>query len=186
MPILLPTFNKCIELGHHPKAFRTGCTVAIRKPNKLSYTVAAGYKPLALLSSMGKLLEAVIAAEVSKATEQHHLLLDTQMGARPGKSTYTALTLATELIHQGWKLDKSMIVSMLNLAGAFDKVVHERVIHGLQKRQIPVQIVPYISSFLSQRTTTIKYGEHISEEIQVTSRLIERPQMQGRENGQGK
>ncbi len=80
-PALVPTFNMCAKLGYHPKPFREGYTVTIRKPEKPSYTVAAGYRPIALLNTMGKLLEAVIAAEIGKITEEHHLLPETQMGA---------------------------------------------------------------------------------------------------------
>ena len=170
-PVLVPTFNMCAKLGYHPKPFREGCTIAIRKPDKPSYTVAAGYRPIALLNTMGKLLEAVIATEISKITEKHHLLPDTQMGARPNKSTLTALTLATEIIHGTWKKNANLVATMLNLdlAGAFDKVVHERVLHSLRARRVPEWIVRYIKSFLSERTTTIKFGEHISEPIAVKS-----------------
>ena len=120
---------------------------------------------------MGKLLEAVIATEISKITEEHQLLPDTQMGARPGKSTLTTLTLATEIIHGTWQRDPHLVASMLNLdlAGAFDKVVHKRVLHCLRARRIPEWIVQYIASFLSERTTTIKFGEHTSKPIAVTS-----------------
>jgi len=171
LPVLVPTFNMCAKLGYHPKPFREGCTIAIRKPGKPSYTVAAGYRPIMLLNTMGKLLEAVIATEISRITEEYQLLPETQMGARPGKSTLTALTLATELIHSTWQLDPFLVISMLNLdlAGAFDKVVHDRVLHCLRARRVPEWIVLYITSFLSERTTTIKYGEYTSEHIAVKS-----------------
>src|SRR6266480_335715 len=154
-PVLVPTFNMCAKLGYHPKPFREGCTIAIRKPGKPSYTVAAGYRPIALLNTMGKLLEAVIATEISKITEKHHLLPDTQMGARPSKSTLTALTLATEIVHGTWKKNANLVVTMLNLdlAGAFDKVVHERVLHSLRARKVPEWIVRYIKSFLTEGHT---------------------------------
>jgi len=78
----------------------------------------------------------------------------------------------TEIIHGTWKRDPHhLIASILNLdlVGSFDKVVHERVLHCLRARRVPEWIVRYIASFLSERTTTIKFGENVSAPIAVMS-----------------
>lgn len=57
----------------------------------------------------------------------------------------------------------------LDVAGAFDNVVHERLLHNLRKRRIDEQIVRWIASFLTNRTTILKTGEFTSELMQITS-----------------
>ena len=67
MPWLHAIFNACIRLGYHPEAFRASHTIVLRKPGKKHYTVAAAYRPVALLNTLGKILEGVIAETISKA-----------------------------------------------------------------------------------------------------------------------
>jgi hypothetical protein len=55
-----------------------------------------------------------------------------------------------------WQTGKG-VASLLSLdmTGAFDRVVPSRLLHNLRKRQVPEWIVSYISSFISQRSTSL-------------------------------
>ncbi|KAG2000769.1 hypothetical protein GB937_010855, partial [Aspergillus fischeri] len=57
-PYLTHLFNACLSLGYCPKHFRESTTVVIRKPGKPDYTTPKAYRPIALLSTIGKALEA--------------------------------------------------------------------------------------------------------------------------------
>lgn len=164
-------FNECVELGYHPKHFREATTIALKKPGKADYTEAGNYRPIALLNTLGKILEAVIAAKITNAAEEHDLLPPTQMGARKDRSTGTALQLLTEQVTTIWKQDPKRVVSVLGLdiSGAFDHVNHARLLHNLRKRRIPIFIVDWISSFLTDRTTDLKLGNYISERMEVNT-----------------
>ena len=61
------------------------------------------------------------------------------MGARWGKSTKTALELLTKQVHTVWKQsnDKVAILLSMDIAGAFDTVSYQKLIHNLQRRKIP-------------------------------------------------
>lgn len=48
---------------------------------------------------MGKLLEKLVANQISRAAEDFNLLPDEEMGARPNRSTISAVELLTEQIH---------------------------------------------------------------------------------------
>ncbi len=54
------------------------------------------WSPIALLNTVGKLIEAAAAKRLRDAAEAHARLPDFQMKARPGRSTETALELLTE------------------------------------------------------------------------------------------
>ena len=60
-PFLKHLFSACISLGHEPSQFKAARTVILRKPDKRTYTIPNSWRPIALLSSFGKLLEAIIA-----------------------------------------------------------------------------------------------------------------------------
>jgi hypothetical protein len=133
----------CLTLGYHPTHFREAITVLLRKPGKPNYSDPAAYRPVALLNTLGKILEAVIVQRLSELAEAHQLLPDTQFGARPNRSAETALLNLSEEAHAAWRRNKREVVTILSLdvSKAFDRVSHPRLLHKLRKRRIPEQLV---------------------------------------------
>jgi hypothetical protein len=95
-------FTASIDLGHHPKQWRGAKIVVLRKPGKPDYSVPGAYRPISLLNTLGKLLEAVIARRLSYLVEKHGLLPDTQFGGRPGRTTEQALLVLSNAVDQAW------------------------------------------------------------------------------------
>ncbi|OGE47121.1 hypothetical protein PENARI_c062G05676 [Penicillium arizonense] len=67
--IITNIFNTSMTLGYHPKQWRNAKIVVLRKPGKLDYSVPGAYRPISLLNTLGKLLEAVAARRLSYLTE---------------------------------------------------------------------------------------------------------------------
>ena len=168
---LADLFQECLERSYHPAPFRHSNTVVLRKPQKPSYNVPKAYRPIALLNTLGKTLEKIVAKRISIVAEEHRLLPDTQMGARPGRSTTTALELLTEQIRTVWAKDDKLVATLLSLdiSGAFDNVSHERLIHNLRNAGIPGWTAQYIRSFLSDRTTFLTLGTYQDKTRQVST-----------------
>jgi retron-type reverse transcriptase len=103
-----------------------------------------------------------VARCASALAEEHDLLPTTQMGARPGRSTVTALEMLTEQTQTVWANDASLVASMLSLeiSGAFDNVSHEQLIHNIRDARLPQWVAEYIRSFLTNRTTTLMLGTY--------------------------
>jgi hypothetical protein len=72
--------------------------VVLRKPQKLDYTKLGAYRPIALLNTVGKVLKALVAKRLSREAEQRNLLPPSQMGARLGRLTTSALELIIEQV----------------------------------------------------------------------------------------
>lgn len=89
-----------MELGHHPRQWRSAKIVVLRKPGKPDYSVPSAYRPISLLNTLGKLLEAVMARRLSYLAEEHSLLPNSQFGGRPGKTTEQALLVLSSAIDQ--------------------------------------------------------------------------------------
>ena len=49
---------------------------------------------------------------------------------------------------------------LFDVSEAYDKVSHPRLLHNLRKRSIDSNIVKWVGSFLSNRTTVLKTSEH--------------------------
>ena len=72
--VLAKLFSSCIAIGYHPKPFKDSITVVLRKPQKPSYTTAKAYRPIALLDTIGKLLERIVAGRLSRIAEETSML----------------------------------------------------------------------------------------------------------------
>ena len=163
VPHLINIFNQCLALAYCPKHFRASSTIALRKPGKDDYTVPRAYRPIALLNTIGKIMDAIIARRLSYVAETYHTLPSTHFGGRKQKSTEHALHNIIETIYDAWNNGTSNIASLLllDVSGAFDNVCHARLLHDLRKRRVDETVVRWIASFLDERTTTIVLdGQH--------------------------
>ena len=132
---LVNLFNACLRCHYCPNHFRQSTTVVIRKPGKPDYTDPKAYRPIALLSTIGKALESVIARRLSYLVEHYNLLPKNHIGGRRGRSCELAIHLLLEETHNAWR-DGSRVASglALDVSSAFDNVNHTRLIHDLRKR----------------------------------------------------
>ena len=153
--------NACWALGHFPARFKEARTVVLRKPGKPSYSDPGAWRPIALLNTIGKLIESLMARRLSQVAEEHKLLPDTQMGARPGRSTETALELLTAQVRTIWGSGK-FVASLLSLdiSGAFDTVNMIRLLDILRKKGLPGWVVRWIRAFMTDRKTTLVIQGH--------------------------
>jgi hypothetical protein len=158
--LLTRIFQACLDQGVHPTQWKEATTIILRKQGKSDYTDPSAYRPIALLNTLGKALESIVARRLRFLSEKHALLPDTQMGARGQRSTDTALDLLTEQVYTIWAGNKPRVASMLSLdvAGAFDNVSHTRLAHNLRKRRIPETLVRWVEDFLRERSTEIRLG----------------------------
>ena len=100
LPQLLPLYNQCLKSGIHLEAFKRSTTVVLRKPNKGYYRLAKAYRPVALLNTLGKAMESVMARRISWMAETYQLLLRTLLGGRKGVSTEHAVHTLMEVIQK--------------------------------------------------------------------------------------
>lgn len=68
-------------MGYYPSHFKTSVTVVLRKPaGERDYTQAKSYRPIAILNTIGKIFETIMAQRLSYMTEVHQLLPTTHFG----------------------------------------------------------------------------------------------------------
>lgn len=62
---LVCIYNACLDEGYCPEHFREAKTIALRKPGKHNYTKPKSYRPIALLNTLGKVMERIITERLS-------------------------------------------------------------------------------------------------------------------------
>nr|OQO21204.1 hypothetical protein B0A51_14689 [Rachicladosporium sp. CCFEE 5018] len=97
---VLYLFQTSIETGQLPEQWRTAKIIPLKKPGKADYTAAKAWRPISLLCTLGKILEATIAERLSYAAETYWLLPTNHFGARKKRLAEQALILLQEHIYQ--------------------------------------------------------------------------------------
>jgi hypothetical protein len=113
-PVLVGLFNGCLAQGYCPQNFWESKTIALRKPGKDDYSVPKAWRPITLLNTLGKLLEAIIAARLSQAAEAYNLLPASHFGGRKGQSTETAIHALLEVIYSTWEQGKTASMLLMD------------------------------------------------------------------------
>ena len=165
---VLLLFQTSLDEGEIPEQWRNAKIIPLKKPNKGNYTAAKAWRPISLLSTLGKALEAVIAERISYAVEQYGLLPINHFGARKQRSTEQALVLLQEHIYNAWRSRKVLSLVSFDVKGAYNGVYKERLLQRLTARGIPASLVRWIDAFCSKRTATILVNGHTSEKQQLS------------------
>jgi ribonuclease HI len=162
-------YRAIIDLGLYYDPWREFTTVVLRKPNKPNYEIPKAYRPIALISTMAKVLTSIVAANLSKIVEQHHLLPKTHFGGRPGRSTVDAIQYLVHKISSAWRENKVASVLFLDVEGAFPNAVTTKLVHNLKKRSIPTSIVKFVEQLLTNRRTILRFDDYTSESINISN-----------------
>ena len=159
--------STCWKLEYFPERFKSAKTVCLRKSGKGTYNQAKAWRPIALLNTTGKLMEAIAAARLSKIAEEAGLLPDIQMGFRKGRSTEAALFLLASQVEKVWK--EGMVASLLSLdiSEVYDRVLPKILQQILKRKEIPAWLASWIYSFCDKRSTTLVFDDSESCSIPI-------------------
>lgn len=135
----------------------------MRKPGKKDYSDVKSYCPIALLNTIGKILESVLATCISYLMELHHSLPFTHTGGRKSSSAEHAIHHLIKNAYTAWTKRNVSLALFLNVTSAFNNVSHKKLLHNLCKRGIHKSVVKWIKLFLTHRSTTLKTSKYTTE-----------------------
>ncbi|PNH26387.1 hypothetical protein VD0002_g9480 [Verticillium dahliae] len=160
---VLTLFQTSLRDGVVPHQWRTAKIIPLKKPEKGDYAVAGAWRPISLLSTLGKILEAVVAERISYVVEAYGLLPANHFGARKRRSAEQALLLLQEQIYKAWRARKVLSLISFDVKGAYNGVCKERLLERMKARGISDQVVRWVDAFCSARTATVVVNGHTSE-----------------------
>ena len=121
------------------------------------------YRPISLLSCLGKLIERVIKNRLNKFLEDSKILVKQQSGFRNNKGTADNLLFFTQKISETLNKGKKACGIFFDISKAFDKVWHKGLIYKLIKMRVPSYILKYLIDFLKDRKFRVSIGDTLSE-----------------------
>ena len=163
---LAKVFQIFLAHSHFPEFWKNAIVIMIAKPNK-DHSQTQNYRPISLLSHIGKLYERIINTFLTKISENLHIIPAYQFGFRHSYDTQLQLLRIIDDITIAFNERQYTIATFLDVQGAFDKVWHDGLIFKLISVNIPHQLVLLIRNFLQNRTFQVKEGKSLSlkEEI---------------------
>lgn len=154
--------NSCLSLGLFPAAWKVACTAILRKPQKPDYSDPTAYRPIALLSCLGKVIEAVLANRFKAKAEANLILPSGHYGGRPQRSTEDALLHLTTWTRNQWSRGKYVGALFVDVKAVFPTVNPLRLVDPLRRQGFRMSLINLVSSYLEARLTTIAFGDYES------------------------
>jgi len=167
--ILAVLATGCLRLGWFPPQFKEARTVVLQKPGKppAAYQTPGGYRPIVLLPTIGKVIEAIVAARVTEAAEANGLLPGEQIGNRANMSTELAVRLVVAQVQEAWRQRATASLLHLDISGAFDTVNHTRLLATLRDLGYPRWLVLWVRAWLANRSAILWFDGRATEPIPV-------------------
>lgn len=161
MEVFMAIANKCLAIPHFPRQWKVAHVVILRKPGKSDYTHPKSYRPIGLLSVLGKTVEKLLVGRL-----QWHLLptlSPKQYGFMPQRGTEDALYDLVRHVRQELNSKKSVIIVSLDIEGAFDNAWWPALKNQLLTRKCPKNLYHAVCSYLSDRKITVHYAGSSSD-----------------------
>lgn len=100
IPLITAIFDSCLRISYNPNHFQTSTTVTLRKAGPRDYRLPKLYRPVALLNTLGKILESIVATRMARLVEEYQLLPNTHLGGRKGISADHTIQLILDRVHR--------------------------------------------------------------------------------------
>lgn len=148
--ILLSSYNKILLGNRIPDSWRKHKIISFLKPNRDAAAVE-NYRPIALTSCGGKILETMIKNRLDWYTERNSFFNNKQWGFRKGKSIHNNIAYLTTFIFKAFLLSESAVAVFLDIKSAYDNVNIYTLYKKLENIKVPVEINNLIHQFLRTR-----------------------------------
>ncbi|KAI0998159.1 hypothetical protein K3495_g10032 [Podosphaera aphanis] len=122
------------------------------------------WRPIALLSCLGKGLERPPAKRMAHLAMTYDVVGSQQFGALPKRSATDLVSCVVHDIGEARAVGWAEIFVTLDVQGAFDAVLHNRLIRRMREQGWPDQILRWTSSFLANRRVRVRYTGGVTME----------------------
>ena len=143
--------NQCLQENIFPKAWKSAKLRMLLKPAK-DPTQASSYRPISLLSCLGKLLEKHVNNHLLKELTEKNYFKAVQAGYSKGRSPQEHTFRLSQDVMNGFKKQQCTAGIFLDVKAAFDCVWRNGLKYKIKKIGLSKQVENLLLSFLDDRT----------------------------------
>ncbi|ETO08756.1 hypothetical protein RFI_28632 [Reticulomyxa filosa] len=149
---LVILFGWSYRIGYFPKEWKKSNIVAIPKPDR-DPSICKNYRPISLLSCVGKLMERIITMRLMKYLNENQMLQQNQAGFQSWHNTSELLLRLSESIHASFDKNGVTYAAMLDISAAYDSVWRDGLRYKMRNEfNLRGRLYWWIDSFLSDRS----------------------------------
>lgn len=152
---LIELFRFSYATGYIPARWLKIRTIFIPKPDR-SHTKAKDFRPIALMSTMIKLMEHVTCLDINDLIFN---LEYEQYAYRKKRSTIQALNDLLTGIEEDIDTNEVTWAAFMDVEGAFDRVSHDIIFKKLREGNVNEKTVKWIETMLKFRTVILKVND---------------------------
>ncbi len=149
-PILQKLFNNCLKACRFPDSWKLANVIPIHKKGATEET--ANYRPISLLSCVGKVFERCVCKKILNFFHEHEIITRAQAAYIGGGSS--TITQLLEIYHDILKkLDEGSEIhfAFLDASKAFDRVWHKGLLYKLKQSGITGNLYKWFEDYLQRR-----------------------------------
>jgi len=161
--ILAELCNASLNSGYISHKWKTAYTMYIPKPNK-HRLLSENYRPITLTNTISKICETILAKRLNTFLEDSNIICNSQAGFRAKAST---IDQACRIVQMALNKGLKAAVIFMDLSSAFDTVWQDGLIYKLYAMNLPTTTIRCLIKFLKERTTKVKIGEDLSDNITI-------------------
>ena len=148
LPIYCKLFNLIYKSGHMPTIWSIGIIQPIYK-NKGDNKVPGNYRPISILSCLGKLFTSILNVRITKYVEYNDILGEEQLGFRQGYSTIDGIFILQSLIEFFMSKNSFLYAAFIDLAKAFPSITRNILFKKLSDINLGKNMLNIIKSMYS-------------------------------------
>ena len=152
-------YRNCLKLNHFPTSWKTAEVAMIPKVGKKDRTSPRSWRPIALLSCLGKGLERIVARRIAWTAMKSNILSPLHGGALPKRSAMDLITSFTHDVEHAWAAGKHVTMVTMDVQGAFDALLKNRLLHRMIEQGWPTPALAFVNSFLTDRQIQVRLGK---------------------------
>ena len=159
-------FSTSLSQNKLPQAWKLANVVPIYKGKGLK-SDPANYRPISLVSSIGKIMEDIVNGSLLNHLLEHKLLHKHQFGFLPGHSSTDQMSY----IHHKWSAASenglTTTAAFLDFSNAFGEVPHAAIKHILPSFGVSGNLLAWIGDYLDNRTQRTRVSSFLSSPLKV-------------------
>lgn len=159
--------NQSFTHGIFPKPLKIAKIIPLfKKDQNFLFT---NYRPVSILSSLSKVFEKAMFAQIYQYLIDHNLLFDSQYGFRTQHSTELATIELLDRLYHEVDEGESPISIFLDLSKAFDTIDHAILTHKLKYYGFDNKAVKLMQNYLTDRYQYVEFNDTKSELLNIST-----------------
>ena len=142
-------YNKSFDLAKVPKEWKASNICPIHKKDERS--LVSNYRPISLLSCVGKIQERIVYSRLYKYLKANNLLTWKNSGFKELDSAIYQLVYITDKIYKALEAGKEVTMVFLDVSKAFDRVWHSGLLHKLRCLGVEGDLFDWMCDYLNDR-----------------------------------